>query len=88
MVMWSRDNSVSKTIGYELDDRVSIPDRDRDFSLLHCVHTGSGATQPPIQWTPLWYERVKLVTHLRVVPSLRIGGSLPPLLHTFSWRSA
>jgi len=25
------------------DDRVSIPDRDRDFSLGHRVQTGSGA---------------------------------------------
>jgi hypothetical protein len=28
----------------------SSPDRGRDFSLRHRVHTGSGFTQLPIQW--------------------------------------
>jgi hypothetical protein len=37
-------------MGYGLDGRGSIPAGPRDFSLLNSVQTGSGATQPPIQW--------------------------------------
>jgi hypothetical protein len=39
----SRDNSVGIATGYELDGRGWIPDRGRDFSLLHSVQSGSGA---------------------------------------------
>jgi hypothetical protein len=38
--------------GYGLDDRLSIPGRGKIFRLLHSIQTGSGATQPPIQWLP------------------------------------
>jgi hypothetical protein len=48
-------NSVSIATGYRLDDRmigVRLPVQARNFSLWHHVQTGSGATQPPIQWVP------------------------------------
>jgi len=52
-------------------------------------------TQPPIQWVPggrfLGVKRpgrVKLTTHLHPLPTLRMLRSLPPLLHTSSWRRA
>jgi hypothetical protein len=35
-----------------LDGRISIPGRGKIFSLLYSVQTGSGPTQPPIQWAP------------------------------------
>jgi hypothetical protein len=31
---------------------------------------------------------VKLTTHLHLVPDVKSGGAIPPLLHTPSWRSA
>jgi hypothetical protein len=34
---------VGIATGYELDDRGSIPDRGRDFSLLYSVQSGFGA---------------------------------------------
>jgi len=39
--MWSWDSSVSIVTGYGLDDQDSAG--ARNFSLLHHVHTGSGA---------------------------------------------
>jgi hypothetical protein len=39
-------------MGYRLDGReigIRFPAGARDFSLLHSVQIGSGATQPPIQ---------------------------------------
>jgi hypothetical protein len=39
------DSSVSKVTGYNLEDRGSIPGRDRNSPLLLHVHIGSG-TQP------------------------------------------
>jgi hypothetical protein len=53
-----------------------------------------GCTQPPIQWVPGalsqgWSGRgVKLTTHLQLVPRSRKCGSMHPLPHTPSWRSA
>jgi hypothetical protein len=50
-----RDSSVGIALGYGLEDRSS---RVRflagagNFSLRHRVQTGSGPTQPPIQWVP------------------------------------
>jgi hypothetical protein len=54
----------------------SIPNRDRDFSLLHHVQTGSGAHQTSypvgtgdlslgVKWTGM-----KLTSHLHLVPKL------------------
>jgi hypothetical protein len=39
----SRDSSVGVAVGYELDDRGSIPGRARNVSLFHSVQTGSRA---------------------------------------------
>jgi hypothetical protein len=53
-----------------------------------------GPTQPPIQWVPgtlsLGVKRpgVKLTAHLQLVPKSRKCGSIHPLLHTPSLRSA
>jgi hypothetical protein len=42
--IWSRGSSVSIVSDYGLDDRDSIPERDRGFfSSILCVQTGSGA---------------------------------------------
>jgi hypothetical protein len=42
--LWiSRDRSVAIVTGYNLQARVRFPTGERDFSLLHSVHTGSGA---------------------------------------------
>jgi hypothetical protein len=40
---------------YGLDDRaigVRSPAGAKDFSFSLCVQTGSGPTQPPVQWVP------------------------------------
>jgi len=65
----------AQTLGYRLDDQASIPGRDnhRNFSLLRCVQTGSGAhpSLPPNEhrgahtWWSGW--GVKLTTHLHLV---------------------
>jgi hypothetical protein len=52
IIMRSRSSSVSIVSYYGLDDRGSIPDRGRGFSSSLCVHTGSWARQPPVQWVP------------------------------------
>jgi hypothetical protein len=39
----NRDNSIGIATGYELDGRGSISGRDKIFSVLHSVQTGSGA---------------------------------------------
>jgi hypothetical protein len=52
---WSRGSSVSTVSGYGLDDRaieVWSPAGAEDFSSNLCVQTGSGTTQPPVQWVP------------------------------------
>jgi hypothetical protein len=38
----SQDTAVGIATGYGMDGQGSIPGRDRDFSLLHGVKTGSG----------------------------------------------
>jgi hypothetical protein len=48
-----------------------------------------GSTRPPIQWVPgALSPGVKLTTHLQLVPRSRIRGSIHPLPHTSSCRSA
>jgi hypothetical protein len=51
----SLDSSVGIALGYGLDDRgsgVRFAAGAGNFS-LHChIQTGSGSTQPPIQWVP------------------------------------
>jgi hypothetical protein len=52
VVMMSRDGVVSRSIDYGLYDRGVGVRVCQEFSLLHVVQTGSGSTQPPIQWVP------------------------------------
>jgi len=53
------DNLVC-CLGYGLEERGSIPGRGRDFSLPHrSVQTGSGPTQPPIQWALATFPQSK-----------------------------
>jgi hypothetical protein len=40
---WSRDSSVGIAKGYGMNVRISIPGKERDFSLLQRVQTGFGA---------------------------------------------
>jgi hypothetical protein len=47
---------------YGLDDRaigVRFPAGAKDFSSSLCVQTGSGSTQPPVQWVPGSFPRGK-----------------------------
>jgi hypothetical protein len=48
-------SSASIVSDYGLDDRaigVRSPAGAKDFSFSLYVQTGSGATQPPVQWVP------------------------------------
>jgi hypothetical protein len=76
--------------GYGLDGRgveVRVPVGSRIFSTSSIPALGS--TQPPIQWAPgALSPGVKLTTHLQPVPRSRKCGSIHPLPHTPSWRSA
>jgi hypothetical protein len=58
----------------------------RNFSLHHRFLTGSGATQPPIQWVP---GALSLgVKWLVGEAASRIRGDIPPLPNTPSWPGA
>jgi hypothetical protein len=80
--------------GYGLDGRGSIPGRSKNFSLLNSVHTGSGVTQPPIQWASSGLSlREKrpgcVVDHSPpTCAEVKKGGAVPPFPRTPSWRSA
>jgi hypothetical protein len=52
MIMMSRGSSVSIVADYGLDDRGSIPDRQRIFLLVPASRPALGPTQLPIQWVP------------------------------------
>jgi hypothetical protein len=81
----SRGSSGSIVSDYGLDDRaieVRSPTGAEDFSPSPCVQTGSGPTQPPIQWIPgvlspgLKRGRcVTVTTHPHLVPRLRMSRS-------------
>jgi hypothetical protein len=43
LIKWSRDRSVGIAMRYGLEDRGSISGRGKNFSLLHCVQTDTGA---------------------------------------------
>jgi hypothetical protein len=70
---------------YGLDDRaigVRSPVGAKDFSSSLCVQTGSGATQPPVQWVPgVLSPGVKrgrgmtLTTHPHLVPRSSMSRS-------------
>jgi hypothetical protein len=76
----SRGSSVSIMSGYGLEDRaikVRSPAEVKDFSSSLCVQTGSGPTQPPVQWVPgLKRGRgVTLTTHPHLLPRSRMSRS-------------
>jgi len=56
---------------------VQIATKSRDLSLLRNVQTGSGATQPPIQWISReksgWIVQM---TQLQIVPWLRMCADI------------
>jgi hypothetical protein len=77
--------------------RSSSPDVGKNFNFSMSSRPVLRFTQPPIQWVAggggLFprgeSERgVKMTTHLQLVPRSRKRGSIQPLLHTSSWRSA
>jgi hypothetical protein len=82
-----RHSSVGMAIGYGLDDRgigVRVPIGSRIFS---------SPQRPDRLWGPPsllsnGYRWVKLTTLLQIVPRSRKRGSIHPLPHTSSWRSA
>jgi hypothetical protein len=83
--MWSRHS-----LGYRLDDRVSILSMGRIFSLCHRVQSDSGAhagsypmgTGGFFPGSKAAGGGVKLTTHLQLVPRLRMRGAIPTLTHT------
>jgi len=52
---------------------------------IHFFHAPPQKAQSPIQWVPGLFPRgksgrsVKLITHLHLVPTLRMRGTIPPL---------
>jgi hypothetical protein len=86
----NRNSSGDIGKSYGLDGWSSIPDRGRDFSLLHSVQTGSGA--PPAYYTVgvgRFFPGVKLLGREaeHSPPSraeVKNGGVIPPLSHTSS----
>jgi hypothetical protein len=95
--MRSRDSLASIGTGYGLDERgvgVTSPNAAKNFLFSTSSTPVLGFTQPPIQWVPevlfpgVKRPGVKLTTHLQPVPRSRIYGSIHPLRHTPSWRSA
>jgi hypothetical protein len=92
----NRDSVAHIATGYGMDDRgvgVRVP-VGSEFSVPCIIQTGSGPTQPPIQWVPGALSPgqsgwgVKLTTHLQLVPRSRKCGSVRPLPHTPSCCSA
>jgi hypothetical protein len=83
----SRGSSRSVVSDYGLDDRaieVRSPTGAEDFSSSPCVQTGSGPTQPPIQWVPgvLRGRGMTLTAHPHLVPRLSMSRSYtssPPM---------
>jgi hypothetical protein len=56
-----------------------------DFSLIHSISTGSGSTQPLIQWVPRVKQPVREADH--TPPStaeIKNGGAIPPRPQTSS----
>jgi hypothetical protein len=94
--VWSRDSSVGIVTGYGMDDRgvgvrvpvgsriVPSPRRpDRFWGPPSLLFNGHGRLSP-------WIKRPGRETDnsLQLVPKSRIRGSIHPLPHTPSWRSA
>jgi hypothetical protein len=66
------------------------PGRVKNLSLLHVVQTVSGAHPAfyPTGTGGVFPPGMKLTTHLQLVLRSRKRGSIHPLSHTPSWRSA
>jgi hypothetical protein len=68
--------------------------RVKNFHFSKSSRPALGSTQPPVQWVPGALSPgestldVKLTTHLQLVPRSRKCGSIDPLPHTPSCRSA
>jgi hypothetical protein len=92
LICWRRDSAVGIATGCGLDGRGV---GGEDSSPLHVVETGSEAHTASYQ---MGYggsfhggksgRGVKLTTRLQLVPRSRTRGSIHPLPHTSSWRSA
>jgi hypothetical protein len=81
------DSSGGIATAYMLDDkrgRSSSPGRFKNFLFFASSRPVLGPNEPPIQWV----LGVKLTTHLQLLPRSRKRGSIQPLPHTSSWRSA
>jgi hypothetical protein len=87
----SRRSSVSIVSGYGLDDHsieVRSPSEAKEnFSSSPCVQTGSGPTQPSVQWVPVvlspWVNHgrgVTLTTHPHLVPRSKMSRVYTPSL--------
>jgi hypothetical protein len=63
-----------------------------DFYPLECFNSGSGTHPASIQWvlgvlsSGVKTGSLKVIRHLHLVPTLRMSGDKPSLLHTPSWR--
>jgi hypothetical protein len=88
----NRDSSVGIATGYGLDDRrveVGVPVGSRIFSSPRRPHRFWGpASLLSNGYRGLFPRGMKLTTHLQLVPRARKPGSIHPLPHTPSWRSA
>jgi hypothetical protein len=86
------NNSVGIATGYGLDGCDSIPGRARDLSLLHIVQTGSGFTQPPIQWASgAISSGIKQLGREAdhsppPIEEVKNGGAIQSHTHLSSWR--
>jgi hypothetical protein len=84
----SRDSSVSKVSGYELDDQNSIPGRTQDdffFATMSILALG-----PNGNWGSFG-QSVKLITHPHLTSRFRMHGALPLhqlcILHVYRWHN-
>jgi hypothetical protein len=93
----SRSSSVSIESRYELDDLtigVRVPLGSRIVSSPYRPNRLWGPHSLLSNWQLRFFRRrksgrdVKLTTQLQLVPRARKHGSIVPLPHTFSWRSA
>jgi hypothetical protein len=93
----SMDSVVGIATSYGMDDRgvgVRVPVGSRIFSSPNCPDRLCGPPNLLSNACPGLFPRgesgrgVKLTTHLQLVPRSRKCGSIHPLPHTPSWRSA
>jgi hypothetical protein len=88
---WSRGSSVGTATALRAgrpSSRYSSLSRGTIF--LFCTSRSAvGSTQPPIQGvSSALFPGVKLATQLQLMPRSKKHGSIHPLPHTSSWRSA